>query len=468
MSSDDIGGTGGRISSTTISKINESVKNTNSSLEPITAPPKGTRDFYPDDHRLKQWMFNKWRYIAELYNFEEYDAPVLEHEELYIRKAGEEITQQLYNFEDKGGRRLSLRPEMTPSLARMILAKGKSLSYPIKWFAIPQCWRYERMTKGRRREHYQWNMDVWGVSGVEAEAELLSAIVASFRSMGLTAKDVGIKINSRKILNSLMNLVGVTEDKWVATCVLVDKLEKVPVSALKGELVELDLTEEAVTKLLDSLKIKNIDDFSAILGEESCDGVRDIQRLMQLLSSYGVSDWVQFDASVVRGLAYYTGIVFEGFDRDGELRAICGGGRYDNLLSSMGGDSVPAVGFGFGDAVIVELLKARGLLPELDGINLDAVDSIVYPMDDNLRVKAVEIASTMRDRGLRVDLIMDQRKPKWVFQRADKNNAPLVIMLAEKEHSNGEVMLRKMRTREQSPVKYESIADEALSYLKSV
>jgi len=162
----------------------------------------------------------------------------------------------------------------------MILAKGKSLSYPIKWFAIPQCWRYERMTKGRRREHYQWNMDVWGVSGVEAEAELLSAIVASFRSMGLTAKDVGIKINSRKILNSLMNLAGVTEDKWVATCVLVDKLEKVPVSALKGELVELDLTEEAVTKLLDSLKIKNIDDFSAILGEESCDGVRDIQRLM--------------------------------------------------------------------------------------------------------------------------------------------------------------------------------------------
>ena len=296
-----------------------------------------------------------------------------------------------------------------------------------------------------------------------------------------------------------MNLsVGVTEDKWVATCVLVDKLEKVPVSALKGELVELDLTEEAVTKLLDSLKvrrsaaltcpivpspayllssshvsylmwqIKNIDDFSAILGEDSCDGVRDIQRLMQLLSSYGVSDWVQFDASVVRGLAYYTGIVFEGFDRDGELRAICGGGRYDNLLSSMGGDSVPAVGFGFGDAVIVELLKSRGLLPELDGINLDAVDSIVYPMDDNLRVKAVEIASTMRDRGLRVDLIMDQRKPKWVFQRADKNNAPLVIMLAEKEHSNGEVMLRKMRTREQSPVKYESIADEALSYLKSV
>jgi len=201
---------------------------------------------------------------------------------------------------------------------------------------------------------------------------------------------------------------------------------------------------------------------------ESCDGVKDIQRLMLLLSNYGVSDWVQFDASVVRGLAYYTGIVFEGFDREGELRAICGGGRYDNLLSSMGGDSVPAVGFGFGDAVIVELLKSRALLPELEGSNLDAVDAIVYPMDDNLRMKAVEIASTMRDKGLRIDLIMDQRKPKWVFQRADKNNTPLVIMLSEKEHSSEEVILRKMRTREQAPVKYESIADEALSYFKSV
>jgi histidyl-tRNA synthetase len=159
------------------------------------SPPKGTRDFYPEEHRLKSWLFAKWRRIGELYGFEEYDAPVLENEELYIRKAGEEITSQLYNFEDKGGRRLALRPEMTPSLARMVLARGKALAMPLKWMAIPQCWRYERMTKGRRREHYQWNMDIWGVSGVEAEAELLSAIVASFQSMGITAEDVGIKVS---------------------------------------------------------------------------------------------------------------------------------------------------------------------------------------------------------------------------------------------------------------------------------
>jgi histidyl-tRNA synthetase len=172
------------------------------------APPKGTRDFYPEDQRLKNWMFNIWRDTARRYSFEEYDAPVVEHVELYIRKAGEEVTEQLYDFEDKGGRHLSLRPEMTPSLARMVLAKKNTLPFPLKWFSIPQCWRYERMTRGRRREHYQWNMDIFGIQGIEAEAELLSSIIFSFRQMGLSHQDVGIKINSRKLLNDLMSSVG--------------------------------------------------------------------------------------------------------------------------------------------------------------------------------------------------------------------------------------------------------------------
>jgi histidyl-tRNA synthetase len=192
-------------------------------------PPKGTRDFYPEDQRLKSWLFSVWRQTAAKYGFEEYDAPVVEHADLYVRKAGEEVTQQLYDFKDKSDRHLSLRPEMTPSLARMVLARRGSLVFPLKWFAIPQCWRYERMTRGRRRfvlsvdfflllfllmlcwifsEHYQWNMDVFGVQGIDAEAELLSAIVSSFNQMGLTAKDVGIKINSRHLLNDLMARVG--------------------------------------------------------------------------------------------------------------------------------------------------------------------------------------------------------------------------------------------------------------------
>jgi len=182
---------GGRASAAVVqAKEKGSAKNTKMDLN----PPKGTRDFFPEDKRLQNWLFGKWEAVALKYGFEEYDAPMLESEELYIRKAGEEVTQQLYNFEDKGGRRLSLRPEMTPSLARMVLSRKGALTFPLKWFSFPQCWRYERMSRGRRREHYQWNMDIWGVQGVEAEAELLSAIVTSLQDMGIGSADVGIKV----------------------------------------------------------------------------------------------------------------------------------------------------------------------------------------------------------------------------------------------------------------------------------
>ena len=192
-----------------------------------TNPPKGTRDFYPPDMRLRTWLFDQWRDVAALYGFSEYDAPVLEAESLYTRKAGEEVTQQLYNFVDKGDRSVALRPEMTPSLARMVMAKKGGLPLPLKWFSLPQCWRYERMTRGRRREHYQWNMDIWGVDGIEAEAELLSAMVLFFERVGLTSEDVGIKVNSRGVIGEVLTELGVPEEKFAATCVLVDKLEKV-------------------------------------------------------------------------------------------------------------------------------------------------------------------------------------------------------------------------------------------------
>jgi len=192
-----------------------------------TNPPKGTRDFYPEDMRQRTWLFQQWKDVAKTYGFSEYDAPVLESESLYTRKAGEEVTEQLYNFVDKGDRAVALRPEMTPSLARMVMAKKGGLNLPLKWFSIPQCWRYERMTRGRRREHFQWNMDVWGVSGVEAEAELLSAMVDFFQRVGLSAADVGIKVNSRLVISEVLTELGIPEDKFASTCVLVDKLDKV-------------------------------------------------------------------------------------------------------------------------------------------------------------------------------------------------------------------------------------------------
>lgn len=428
-------------------------------------PPKGTRDFYPEDHRQKDWLFSSWRSVARRYGFEEYDAPVLENEELYIRKAGEEVTQQLYNFEDKGGRRLSLRPEMTPSLARMVLAKKGALPFPLKWFAIPQCWRYERMTRGRRREHYQWNMDIWGVEGVEAEVELLSAITTSFKDLGITAEDVGIKINSRKILNGLMEKVGIPEEKWIETCVLVDKLEKVPVSSLREDLDKVGVTEASIEELLGALKMKTIEEFEEVLGS-SDEGVVDLKNIFKLADDYGIRDWLQFDPSVVRGLAYYTGVVFEGFDRSGELRAICGGGRYDGLLSSLSGgkETAPAVGFGFGDAVIVELLKMKNLLPDFS--RNCAIDSVIYVMPqqeedtavaDAMSMKAKKLANELRAANKSVYMVMDSRKPKWVFQKADKLGAGTVIMIASDEHVNNEATVKTLDSGEQSKVQYEDI-----------
>ena len=210
-----------------LSKTTSSTTQTSQQEALDTNPPKGTRDFYPPEHRLRSWLFSHFRAISSLHGFSEYDAPVLESSNLYIRKAGEEVTQQLYNFVDKGGREVALRPEMTPSLARMVMAKKGGLNLPLKWFSIPQCWRYERMTRGRRREHYQWNMDVWGVHGVEVEAELMAAMVGFFKRVGLSSEDVGIKVNSRGVIGEVLGELGVPEEKFAGTCVLVDKLEKV-------------------------------------------------------------------------------------------------------------------------------------------------------------------------------------------------------------------------------------------------
>ena len=221
---------GGRVSTATTDVNLMSKSHGKSVKEQIkldTNPPKGTRDFYPDQMRMRTWLFDQWRDVARLYGFSEYDAPVLESESLYTRKSGEDVTNQLYNFEDKGERRVALRPEMTPSLARMVMAKKGGLPLPLKWYSIPQCWRYERMTRGRRREHFQWNMDIWGVSGVEAEAELLSAMVTFFQNVGLTSDDVGIKVNSRLVVSEVLGQLGVPDDKFAETCVLIDKLDKV-------------------------------------------------------------------------------------------------------------------------------------------------------------------------------------------------------------------------------------------------
>ena len=417
-------------------------------------PPRGTRDFYPEEMALRNWLFGKMRETAVLHG-RGVRCARSQSEDLYIRKAGEDVTQQLYSMEDRSGRRLSLRPEMTPSLARMVLAKANALPMPLKWFSIPQCWRYERMTRGRRREHYQWNLDVWGVDGVTAEVELLSAAVSFMRSLGLTSADVGIKLSTRLVLSELLTSLGVPEDKFASTCVLVDKLDKLPEDEVRKLLLEQGLPEDSTSKLLSTLAITSFEELEAAMGADS-PAVAELRQLFELAKAYQLEDWLVLDLSVVRGLAYYTGAVFEGFDRSGELRAIFGGGRYDKLLGTFGGNNLPAAGFGFGDAVIVELLKMKGLLPDFSTSSTDTV--LIGMQDESLRPMAMESAMAMRAAGVKTDLVIEAKKMKWLFKHADRTRAPYVVLFAPREVEEGVVRVKCMADGEQEDVKIGELA----------
>ena len=408
---------------------------------------RGTRDFYPDEMRLRSWLFSHFRAAAQLHGFEEYDAPVLEHEALYTRKAGEDIVGQLYGFEDKGGRRVALRPEMTPSLARMVLARAGALPLPIKWFSIPQCWRYERMQRGRGREHYQWNVDIWGSTGVEADVELLAVLCSFFDRVGLAPAEVGIRVSSRKVLQEVLDSVGVAGEQFAAVCIVVDKLGKLPPDEAAAQLGKLGLDNTAVATIQRVLGLRDLDTLAAALGDDS-GAVAELRSLWALAEGYGLTEWLEFDGSIVRGLAYYTGPVFEAHDRHGELRAVCGGGRYDRLLSSFGGKDLPATGFGFGDMVILELLKDRGRLPQLAG----SVQDVVFALNPELRPAAMDVAGRLRAQGRSVDLVLEEKRLKWALKHADRCGAERLLLLAPKEWERGLVKVRDLASGAESEV----------------
>ncbi len=305
-------------------------------------------------------------------------------------------------------------------------------------------------------------MDIFGVASVEAEAELLSAIVTSFKTMGLTAADVGIKINSRQLLNDLMAKVGIPKEKWVATCVLVDKLDKVELSSLSKEVEELELSMAAMEELTTLLKLSSITDYEALLGSNA-QGIIDLKTIFTVLEAYGMKEWFVFDPSIVRGLAYYTGIVFEGFDRSKTLRAICGGGRYDTLLTTFGSkDVVPAVGFGFGDAVIMELLLMKKLLPE-EKFTKPSIDILAYGMNDEYRWKLLPTVSKLRQDGYSVDVVLDNKKVKWVFQKGNRIGCRYVLMLGEDEVLKKEITIKDLVTGEQ----FRCAEEKVVAFLKN-
>lgn len=306
-----------------------------------------------------------WRDVARRFAFVEYDGPPLEPLELYTKKSGDEIVGQLYNFTDKGGREISLRPEMTPTVARMVAAKASALRKPVRWFSVPQLFRYERQQRGRLREHFQLNVDIMGETDVTADAELLAVAIEIMRGCGLTSDDVRARVSDRRLLRSILNELGVSEEQSGAVFAVVDKLDRQPKEISREKLLGAGMSADAVERLFAALENTTVDTIEQQFGSspEVMHSLNELRRYLEYLEGLGVLEWVNLDLRIVRGLAYYTGIVFELFDAKGELRAICGGGRYDNLLKALGGVDLPALGFGMGDVVLAELLRDRRLLP---------------------------------------------------------------------------------------------------------
>jgi histidyl-tRNA synthetase len=398
----------------------------------------GFRDFYPEPlpHKdvwsadARQYIFDKWRDTARRYGFREYDGPPLEPLELYKLKSGDEIVGQLYNFKDKGDREIALRPEMTPTLARMISAHERNYKKPIKWFSLPQLFRYERQQKGRLREHFQLNADIFGENDAAADAELIALLIDTLRSFGLTPEDFVIRLSSRNAWQEFYRS-GVRS----AECGMegeyqfyqaIDKLERAPDESGK-KLAELGFSLDQVKTFISS-------------GAPT----EELASIISNLTARGLGQFVKVDYMVIRGLAYYTGPVFEAFDSKSEFRAIAGGGRYNNLVKLLSGGKVdlPALGFGMGDVVLFELLKARGLLPQFDA----AVDVFVLIEDEALRAQSLKLVQDLRSAGWAVDYSLTATKPDKQFKRAQE----LKARFTAKAEGASSIRIRNLKTREET------------------
>src|SRR5579863_642071 len=398
----------------------------------------GFRDFYPEplphtdvwSAAARQYIFDRWREMARRYNFREYDGPPLEPLELFTTKSGADIVGQLYNFVDKGDRAIALRPEMTPTLARMVAAHERNYKKPIKWFALPQLFRYERQQKGRLREHFQFNADIFGESDLAADAELIALLIDTLRSFGLTVQDFVIRLSSR---NAWQEFYEQKASKTASDAAhayeffqIIDKLERNGADESKTKLANLGFSLDDVNNFITAGK-----------------PTAELQAILDNLTARGLGEFVKVNYNVIRGLAYYTGPVFEAFDVKGEFRAIAGGGRYNNLVKLISGGKVdlPALGFGMGDVVLLELLKERGLLPKFDA----ALEVFVLIEDEALRTESLKLVHDLREAGYAVEYPLTPTKPDKQFKRAQELKAGHTARLENDSY----VRVRNLKTREE-------------------
>jgi histidyl-tRNA synthetase len=407
----------------------------------------GFRDFYPEELALRNHIFATWRRVATRYGFEEYDGPPLEPLDLYTQKSGEEIVGQLYTFMDKGGRQVALRPEMTPTLARMVGARAQALKKPIRWFSIPQLFRYERQQRGRLREHFQLNMDIIGEAGPAADAEIMAAALDVIRAFGLGSKDVRLRVSDRRIVTAqLASRYAVTAAEMPGVLAGLDKWDRNPGEAdaiLRKVLPANDKRVGAILEFMSGLR-------------EGASELRESQEAGPLneccsrLEAMGLAEFVDVDFRIVRGLAYYTGIVFELFDAQRSLRAICGGGRYDDLIKQVAGLDLPCVGFGMGDVVLGEVLKEHGAIAQAS-TRLDAFLVAVSSEDVG---PVLKLAHELRDRGVAVEYGLHHAAIRKQLELAAARGAARAVIVGPDERAAGVVVVRDLKagTEERVPM----------------
>lgn len=426
----------------------------------------GFREFYPEALARRNHIFRLWRQTAGVYGFQEYDAPVLEPLDLYKTKSGDEIEAQLFSFIDKGGREVALRPEMTPTVCRLVGEKANALKRPIKWFSIAEFYRYERMQKGRGRCFFQLNADIFGEPGVEAETELIALLIQCFGAFGLTAEDFYVRLSDRNLWFYYLEALGLDEPRSRAVLGAVDRFEKMGDDAFKdyaGQFGALD--EELKAKVLAFLQIKSPAALEAAVaalpGDRLGARLADWRKLLGNLAAMGLGPFVEVDLGVVRGLAYYTGFVFEAFDRKGELRALAGGGRYDTLVGKLGYNEMPAVGFGMGDMTFALLLEQRGLTPSVT----QAADVYAVIGGEAERAAAFADIQALRADGFRVDYPLKELAFGKQFKAAGEAGAKLALIYGGDELARGVVKVRDLGARTEMDVPRGQVAAVVRDFL---
>ncbi len=419
-------------------------------------PVKGTRDFYPPDMAVRNWIIDGWKKVSVRNGFEEYDGPIFEYLKMFQIKSGDEIVEQLFSLQDRGGRDLALRPEITPTLARMVNQRINSLPKPIKWFSVPRLFRAERPQKGRLREFFQWNIDIIGVDDPRADAEVIFTTIDYLREVGLTPDDIKIKISSRKLLAAALRGFGIRADNLEPLYALLDKKAKMPSDKFEVLLKEEVGDKEIINKILDFMAVDDVRDIPKI---ESFleDDSEELNEIFVSLDQMKVEDYCVFDASIVRGLAYYTGVVFEVHDAVGELRAISGGGRYDNLLHDFGSSSIAATGMGMGDCILEILLREKGLLDEK--VPVTKLDYFVACADRPTTHTDMRIVARLRSMGYSATFSYKSGNLSKQLKEAVNRKAQKCIIIGE-EILNYQLAIKDMATGEQKLVDYDKFFAE--------